>query len=98
MGQGVKQAPISVAVNPPEATVHVGDKQTFTAVVKGTESAGVRWSVEEKNGGQISEAGVYTAPGAPGIYHVLAISKASPGTRSVTKVTVVREADADTPQ
>jgi len=93
--QGVKKAAILVTVDPPEVTVHVGQTQRFTAAAKGADGAAIRWSVEEKDGGQITEAGVYTAPSAPGIYHVLAISKTSPGARSMAKVTVVTEADAD---
>ena len=63
--QSVKQDSISVTIDPPEATVHVGQAQTFEAVVKGTHSTGIRWAVEERNGGRITEDGIYTAPHAP---------------------------------
>jgi hypothetical protein len=33
--QSVKQGSASVTINPPEATIHVGQTQTFEAVVKG---------------------------------------------------------------
>jgi hypothetical protein len=39
--QSVKQAAISVTINPPMATVHVGHAQKFTAIVKGTDSRGI---------------------------------------------------------
>jgi chitinase len=91
-GQNVK-APISVVVNPPEVTVHVGQVQKFTAVVKGADRDGIRWGVDERDGGQITEDGMYTAPATSGIYHVLATSKANPSARSVAKVTVVTESD-----
>lgn len=93
--QSVKQAAISVTVDPPEATVHVGQMQRFTAVVKGTDSVGIRWGVEEQDGGRITEDGVYTAPRNMGIYHVVASSKANPRTRAVAKVTVVTEYDTE---
>jgi hypothetical protein len=39
--QNVKQTAISVTVGPREATVHVGQKQRFAAVVEGTDSGGI---------------------------------------------------------
>jgi len=93
--QSVQQVANSVTVDPPEATVHVGQMQKFTAVVKGTDSVGIRWGVEEKDGGRITEDGVYTAPGTAGIYHVVATSNANPRTRGVAKVTVVTEYDTE---
>ena len=93
--QGVKKAAVFVTVDPPEATVHVGQTQKFTAVVKGKNSVGVRWGVDEKDGGRISEDGIYTAPGEAGIYHVVASSKDNPGARSIAKVTVVLDSDTD---
>jgi chitinase len=84
---------VSINIDPPEATLHVGQARRFTAVVKGADSTGIRWTVEEKGGGSITEDGVYTAPQSVGIYHVVATSKASPSTRSVAKVTVVTEYD-----
>jgi hypothetical protein len=50
--------------------------------VKGTpDGVGIRWRVEEQDGGRISHDGVYTAPKVSGIYHVVATSKADPPTR-----------------
>ena len=92
-GQAVTRPPISVTVDPPEATVHIGQTQGFRALVKGAEGDRIRWGVEEKGGGQITGSGVYTAPRIVGIYHVVAISKANPSSRSVAKVTVVTEYD-----
>jgi chitinase len=83
-----------VTINPTEATVHVGEKQTFEAVVQGTQSSGVRWAVQERNGGHITEDGIYTAPRHVGLYHVVAISEESPGAKAVAKVTVVTEYDS----
>jgi hypothetical protein len=83
----------SVTINPREATVHVGQTQTFEAVVKGTQSTGIRWAVEERNGGRITEDGIYTAPRHVGLYHVVATSEENRAAKAVAKVTVVTEYD-----
>ena len=88
--QSVKQ---DVSISPPEATVHVGQTQTFEAAVKGTHSTGIRWAVEERNGGRITEDGIYTAPRHVGLYHVVATSEENPAVKAVAKVTVVTEYD-----
>ena len=91
--QSVKRDSASVTINPSEATIHVGEKQTFEAVVKGTQTTGVRWSVQERNGGHITEDGLYTAPRHVGLYHVVATSEENPAARAVAKITVVTEYD-----
>ena len=91
--QSVSQEPASVTINPREATVHVGETQSFEVIVKGTQSSGVQWAVKERNGGCITEDGTYTAPRHVGLYHVVAISEEDPAARSVAKVTVVTEYD-----
>ena len=91
--QSARQGSASVTINPPEATVHVGQTQTFEAVVKGTQSTGIRWAVAERNGGRITEDGVYTAPRHVGLYHVVATSEENPEARAFAKVTVVTEYD-----
>ena len=50
----------------------------------------VRWSVQE-HGGSVDEHGVYTAPGVPGVYEVMAQSIAFPEVRASIYV-LVREA------
>jgi len=96
--QSVKQDSASVTINPREATVHVGQTQGFEAIVKGTQSTGIRWAVEERNGGRITEDGIYTAPRHVGLYHIVATSEESPATKVVAKVTVVTEYDTPDPQ
>ena len=92
--QSVNRDSASVTIKPPEATVHVGQTQTFEAVVVGTQSTAVRWAVQERNGGHITEDGIYTAPESIGIYHVVAVAMSN-GQRSqtVVKVTVVTHYD-----
>jgi hypothetical protein len=91
--QSVKQDSASVIINPREATVHVGQTQRFEAMVKGTQSTGIRWAVEERDGGRITEDGIYTAPRHVGLYHIVATSEERPAAKAVAKVTVVTEYD-----
>src|SRR5690349_12039402 len=92
--QSVYRGSASVTIKPLEATVHVGQTQTFEAVVVGTQSTGVRWAVQERNGGHITEDGIYTAPLRFGLYHVVATSEENPAAKAMAKVTVVTEYDS----
>ncbi|PYX33352.1 MAG: hypothetical protein DMG77_00025 [Acidobacteria bacterium] len=96
--QSAKQDSASVTINPREATVHMGQTQTFEAVVKGTQSTGIRWAVEERNGGRITKDGIYTAPRHVGLYHVVATSEENRAAKAVAKVTVATEYDTPNTQ
>jgi hypothetical protein len=91
--QGVKQNSASVTISPHEVTIHLGETQTFEAVVIGTRSTGIRWTIAERNGGSITEDGIYTAPRHIGLYRVIATSEENPSARAFAKVTVVTETD-----
>jgi hypothetical protein len=91
--QTVKQGSASLAINPPEVTLHVGDMQTFEVMVKGTQTSEIRWAVKEPDGGRVSKDGTYTAPRHIGLYHVVATSVHDPTAKAVAKVTVVTEID-----
>jgi hypothetical protein len=91
--QSVSRDSASVTIKPPEATVHVGQTETFEAVVQGTQSTGIRWAVQEPNGGRITQEGIYSAPRHVGLYHVVATSEENPAAKAVAKVTVVTEYD-----
>ncbi len=74
-------APIRVAITPASLSLAPGGTGVFSATVSGTapgQSAGVTWSIQEGGGGTITSGGAYTAPAAPGTYHVLAASQADP--------------------
>ena len=92
-GQG--QATISIMIDPPEATVHIGETQSFMALVNGAVNAGIEWAVQEADGGSITKEGVYTAPKDIGIYHVIAMATIDGATlaQAVAKVTVVTHYD-----
>src|SRR5205823_5952168 len=69
-GQG--RATISIIIDPPQATLHVGQTQSFMALVGDAVNLGIQWAVQEADGGSITKEGVYTAPKEIGIYHVIA--------------------------
>jgi hypothetical protein len=81
---------IAVWVSPRTASVTTGGTVPFTATVTGTttgQSTGVTWSVQEAGGGTVSTAGVYTAPGTAGTYHVVATSVADTSKKDTATVT-----------
>ena len=78
---------VQVAVNPPAPTLQPYATQQFAATVTGTSNTAVNWTVTESGGGSVSNSGLYTAPGTPGTFHVVATSVADPlesGTATVT--------------
>jgi hypothetical protein len=92
---GQVQPTISIMIDPPEATVHIGEAQSFMALVNGAVNAGIQWAVQEADGGSITEEGIYTAPKSVGIYHVIAMATIDGATlaQAVAKVTVVMHYD-----
>jgi hypothetical protein len=88
---------VLVRIQPSEVTVRVNESIQFSATVIGAHS-GVRWIVEEKNGGTIDSNGFYTAPRRIGVFHVIAASEADPRVRASGRITVAIEADTDLPQ
>ncbi len=65
---------VSISVNPASVTLPGGSSATFTALFTPTSPQGgtVTWSVSPANGGTVTSAGVYTAPGTAGNYVVTA--------------------------
>ena len=82
---------VTVLVLPPTLTMVNNATQTFTAIVEGTPTLGVTWSVlEGAAGGTITpDTGLYVAPGTAGVYHVVATSNAvTPAVTGTVAVTV----------
>ncbi len=82
--------PITVVITP--GTVQVGTfrKHQFAASVSGTDDRAVSWSIQEGSaGGSMDDNGVYTAPAAPGTYHVIAATRATPVQKASATVKVV---------
>jgi hypothetical protein len=66
-----------------------GGSWNFDATATDASNITVSWSIQEgSTGGGISDAGVYTAPTAKGIYHVIATSKVDPTKSATATVTV----------
>jgi hypothetical protein len=76
---------ISISVSPVTVTLPAGSSTTFTAVFAPTAPQGgtLTWSVASGNGGTVTNAGVYIAPGTTGNYVVTATwTPSSPGVGS----------------
>lgn len=81
--------PVSVSISPTTASVQAGATRQFTANVNNTTTTGVTWSIQEgTTGGTVSKTGLYTAPTAPGTYHVVAKSSADSSKSATATVTV----------
>lgn len=101
-GSTATPLPVTVAVTPSLATVHVGSSEIFVATVGNTDDLSVRWEVNGVTGGNatvgtVDASGVYTAPAAvpaPATVTVSAVSAADPSkfgsvTVTVTPATVI---------
>jgi hypothetical protein len=77
-----------VSVAPAQTAISVGDTLQFTAVVDGSSTAGVSWSVKEADGGTVSDGGLYTASAKPGTFHVVATSKSNANASGSAEVVV----------
>jgi len=80
--------PVSVSLSPAGASLWTGGTQAFQATVTGSTNQGVTWSVVETSSGTISPAGLYTAPGMAGSFHVKAVSAADTTKSALAPVTV----------
>jgi hypothetical protein len=86
-------AKVTVTITPTKVTLFAGETRTFLATVVGTDNQSVNWSVEEQDGGAITDMGLYTAPKIQGVYHITATSRARPEANSVATVTVLTYCD-----
>jgi Kelch motif protein/galactose oxidase-like protein/Big-like domain-containing protein len=89
--------PVQLTISPTAVTLAPGGVQTFTASVPGFPNANVTWAVQETGGGVINGAGFYTAPGAVGIYHVVATGVNVTTLTASSTVTVTTSASGFTP-
>lgn len=81
---------ITVAVSPASVTLAPGGTQQFTATT--SDGSTVTWSAPQ--GGSITTAGLFTAPGQPGSYRVVATS-VTDGTSSGAATVTVRAPSSD---
>ncbi|TAK06245.1 MAG: hypothetical protein EPO39_09415, partial [Candidatus Manganitrophaceae bacterium] len=80
----------SIQITPGRAVLSTGNRQTFKAEGAGGDPA-VRWDLQEgEAGGSIAPDGNYTAPAAPGVYHIVAVNLADPSDHATAEVEVVK--------
>lgn len=65
---------VQVIITPNTANLEPLQQVRFTAMVEGSASQEVNWSVVEKNGGTIDRNGLYTAPTTEGVFEIQAQS------------------------
>ena len=80
---------VVVTITPASPTVGTAGSIAFTAQVTGASDTSVTWSLKEGDAaGTLTAAGVYTAPGTPGTFTVVATSVADPSRSASTQVKV----------
>lgn len=79
---------ISVKIEPNTIKIGPRDKYKFDAVIVGSDSQECRWSVLDKNGGQIDFNGLYEAPTQEGVYEIMAESVKYPNKKAIAYVVV----------
>ena len=83
---------VVVTVSPQTVSVVPGGVQQFTASVTGSTNTAVTWSLQASSGcGSVSPSGLYTAPAAAGICHVVATSQADASANAIATVTVATQ-------
>ncbi len=79
---------ISVKIEPNTIKIGPRDKYKFEAIVVGSDSQECRWTVLDKNGGQIDFNGLYEAPTQEGVYEIMAESVKYPNKKAIAYVVV----------
>lgn len=80
---------VSVAITPTAGTVDACRTLALAATVTNATNSAVTWRVVEgAAGGTVASNGVYTAPSAAGVYHVVATSVEDPSKSATAQVTV----------
>jgi len=86
-----------VTIAPATVTLVPSGTQAFTAAVVGLAETTVTWTVQEADGGSVSNAGFYTAPASTGLFHVIATSVADATFSGSAAVTVTTSSGRFTP-
>jgi hypothetical protein len=86
-----------VTIAPVAVTVRPAGTQTFAATVSGLTNTAVKFTIQESVGGMINSAGLYTAPSADGLYHVVATSIEETTVTTSATVTVTNSSSGFTP-
>lgn len=88
---------VEVRVSPAQLTLHPNETHRLEATILGSENSDIGWSLREGEGaGKISASAgiggeaIYSAPSTPGVYHVIASSKADETRSASAVITVTR--------
>lgn len=79
---------IEVSVVPATTDVAKDRSVKLLATVANAADPSVYWEVLEGSGGEVASDGTYTAPAQPGVYHVVAASRADPSRRAIATIRV----------
>jgi len=79
---------VAMSVSPAAGDLEPGSTQQFTATVTGSVNHNVAWNLKEGTAGSITNDGLYTAPAAPGIFHLVASSAADSALSVTVAITV----------
>lgn len=89
-GGGSGSSAVTLTIKPNSVGIKPGTSVGFTATVTGSKNTGVTWKVQEGSaGGTIDSRGKYTAPNAPGVYHIIATSNANTRVAATATAAVV---------
>jgi hypothetical protein len=95
-GARSQSAAVAIRLSPTSVSIPVDAKQQFTAIVADSPSTAVIWAVVEgRSGGEVTDAGLYTASSIAGHYRVQATSAADPTNGAVATVTVTSDLSKD---
>jgi hypothetical protein len=86
-----------ITIDPVAATLRPDGTGTFAATVSGLTNTAVNFTIQESAGWLINSAGLYTAPAAPGFYHVVAASVDEATVTASATVTVTTSTSGFTP-
>lgn len=81
--QGAATAAGQVDVHPSEVRLRPKQAQQFSWTPTTVQ---VSWSIAEANGGAVSQAGIYTAPGYSGVFHVVATATGNVSGQAIVTV------------
>lgn len=96
-GDGGGTQTVAIAISPAAMRLQPQASYQFSCAVTGADEKGCNWSVTEAGGGAVTNAGVYTAPAAEGVYHVVATSRADTTKTATATVTVSTVVASNTP-
>jgi hypothetical protein len=79
---------VTVSISPSTPSLNACQTLAFTATVSGAADTAVTWAIQEATGGTVTAGGTYTAPDTAGTYHLVATSRAAPGSSATVAIPV----------